>query len=505
MLRTLIGSRLPPRYSRFFDLPDRPASVAVRPHAATALTRATRRYIDRDSHRHAVYRLDQGLAALAIRLGLIREARAGIDIQSYLLKDDVAGNLIALALLDAAERGVRVRLLMDDALTEEVDSGLIMMNRHRNIEVRVFNPFPRRRSRWVSLAANFNVLNRRMHNKSFTVDGCVTIVGGRNIADEYYQAGGRFEFVDEDLLAIGDVVDDVVNEFDNYWNTREAIPVTVFDDADSAVDVDLLRAEGQAVLDANRQHPLLQSLDSPITRRLLDGELPLTSADVTLVVDPPGKIRPLPLRHVSETTMHLHRMASAAVRELVIVSPYFVPQKEGVDYLAAVVRRGVRVIVVTNSLASTNHASVHAAYARYRKPLLRQGVELYELTPGPGRFGNNPTVASDTTLTLHSKIAVVDRKACFIGSFNMDPRSLYLNTEMGLAVSSEAFSSELAVALLELLPDYTYRLRLGAGERTEWHFDNGHSTIIYNKEPDTTFWRRLRTRLMGFLPIEEQM
>ena len=194
MFSTLVGSRLPPRYQRFFKLPPRVESWKAPDTGDTVLGTAVREWFATHPAPAAVYRLDSGRDALGARIGLIERAQRTIDIQSYLIKDDLSGNLIALHLAEAADRGVRVRLLMDDALTEEVDAGLLSLDQHDNIEVRVFNPFPRRRSRFISLLANFNILNRRMHNKSFTVDNQLTIVGGRNLADEYYQTGGEAEF-----------------------------------------------------------------------------------------------------------------------------------------------------------------------------------------------------------------------------------------------------------------------------------------------------------------------
>ena len=209
MFETLVGSRVPQKYRKYFDLPERKDSYSFSAIRGSSLGKATATWLTGKGDLCGVYRLQLGLDALCMRVGLIERAEHSIDIQSYLIRDDLSGNLIALKLVESADRGVRVRLLMDDALTEPIDSGLLSLNDHVNIEVRVFNPFPRRRSRLISFIANFNVLNRRMHNKSFTVDNQVTIVGGRNLADEYYQTSSTAQFLDEDLVAIGPVVQDV--------------------------------------------------------------------------------------------------------------------------------------------------------------------------------------------------------------------------------------------------------------------------------------------------------
>ena len=229
MLKTLVGRRVPEKYRKYLNLPARRESWKKEHTADSRLGRVVSSWLRGRPEKCGVYRLDLGLDALSMRLGLIDAAEICIDIQSYLIRDDLSGNLIGLRLIDAANRGVRVRLLMDDALTEEIDAGLVSINDHVNIEVRVFNPFPRSRSRFRSLLANFNILNRRMHNKSFTIDNQVTIVGGRNLADEYFQTSSESEFIDEDLLAIGPVVNQVSVGFDEYWNMLESIAIDSFE------------------------------------------------------------------------------------------------------------------------------------------------------------------------------------------------------------------------------------------------------------------------------------
>lgn len=499
MFSTLVGSRLPPKYQRFFKLPKRVESWKAADTARTRLGRAVAAWFERNPARAGIYRLDSGADALGARVGLVDHAEKTIDIQSYLIKDDLTGNLVALHLAAAADRGVRVRLLMDDALTEEVDAGLLSLDEHENIEVRVFNPFPRRRSRFISLLANFNILNRRMHNKSFTVDNQVTIVGGRNIADEYYETGGNTEFIDEDLLAIGPLVDDVSDGFDEYWNSPEAIPMVAFDRLVAHSNVDESLDEARRMLAGHRDGPFLGGVDGGLIDRFIDGRLDLVAAEAEIVQDLPDKVRSLVRRPTSVTVDYLMKMVSAAEKELIVISPYFVPQRQGVEFFGALVKKGVRVIIISNSLASTNHVSVHAVYARYRKPLLKNGIELYELRP------RLESMETDTTLTLHSKVATVDRRRLFVGSFNIDPRSLYLNTEMGMAVTSEKLANQMAMSILDTLPEQTYRLRLSRKGRLQWLLRAGATEEIITTEPQTNFWRRLRTRLMGLLPIEEQM
>jgi putative cardiolipin synthase len=499
MFSTLVGSRLPPRYQRFFKLPPRVESWKIRGTGDTVIGVAVRAWFAAHDAPAGVYRLDSGRDALGARVGLIERAQRTIDIQSYLIKDDLSGNLVALHLAEAADRGVRVRLLMDDALTDEVDPGLLSLDQHDNIEVRVFNPFPRRRSRFISLLANFNILNRRMHNKSFTVDNQVTIVGGRNLADEYYQTGGEAEFIDEDLLAIGPPVDEISDGFDEYWNSPEAIPMGAFKRLVPHGTVTESILEARKLLDAHIDEPFLKRVDGRLVDDLIGGRLNLIGASVEVVQDLPDKVRNPLKRGPSATVEYLQKMVSAADNELIVISPYFVPQKQGVDFFAALVKKGVRVVIISNSLASTNHSSVHAVYARYRKPLLEQGVELYELRP------HYEAMQTATKLTLHSKVATVDRRRTFVGSFNIDPRSLYLNTELGLAVDSVELATGMACSILDTLPEYAYKLCLSEKGRLQWLLCTSGVEEVITTEPQTSLWRRLMTKLMSLLPIEEQM
>jgi putative cardiolipin synthase len=482
MFETLVGSRVPQKYRKYFDLPERRDSHKFTNTADTLLGSASRAWLAKNAGPCGVYRLQLGVDALCLRLGLIEKAERSIDIQSYLIRDDLSGNLIALRLIEAANRGVRVRLLMDDALTEPIDAGLLSLNDHINIEVRVFNPFP---------------------NKSFTVDNQVTIVGGRNLADEYYQTSVKSEFLDEDIAAIGSVVDDVSVGFDEYWNTKEAIPVSVFDKYVPHQALNETIEAGQRHLERHRESPVIRGLSEHLIRDLADGVLPWISAKAELVLDRPDKVRGLVRRQIGDVTERLIQMVSSAVEEVIIVSPYFVPQREGVRFFGALVKKGVRVVILTNSLASTNHSSVHAVYARYRKPLLRQGVELYELRPieDGSTFGD----ADPARLTLHSKVAIVDRQRSFVGSFNLDPRSLYINTELGMVVESGDIAEAMASSGLESLETVAYRLQLNPRGRLNWRYNSRGQTLIARTEPDTSLWRRILTRLMGLLPIEGQM
>lgn len=272
-----------------------------------------------------------------------------------------------------------------------------------------------------------------------------------------------------------------------------------FDNLVAHSRVNLSLHEARKLIADHRDSHFLRNVSEELVDKLLGGTLELVNAGVEVVQDRPDKVRNLIRRRPSVTSEYLQRMVSSAVDELIIISPYFVPQKQGVAFFSALAKTGVRVIIVTNSLASTNHASVHAVYARYRKPLLQQGIELYELRP---RLEAMPM---ETKLTLHSKVATVDRKRLFVGSFNLDPRSLYINTEMAMAVSSTELSGDMATSILESLPETSYKLELSPKGKLQWHLRTAGVQEVITTEPQSGLWRRFRTKLMSLLPIEGQM
>jgi cardiolipin synthase C len=298
---------------------------------------------------------------------------------------------------------------------------------------------------------------------------------------------------------IGEPVDDVSDGFDEYWNSPEAIPMAAFDRMVAHSSVAESVKEAQKYVDEHLDTPFLKGMDGRLVEEFIAGRLALVGGSAEVVQDRPDKVRKLVRRRNSVTSDYLQKMVSAANKELIVISPYFVPQQQGVDFFGALVKKGVRVVIISNSLASTNHSSVHAVYARYRKPLLRQGVELYELRP---RF---EAMETETKLTLHSKVATVDRQRLFVGSFNLDPRSLYLNTEMGIAVDSSKLSTNMATSILDTLPDFAYKLRLSRKGRLQWLLQTAGVEEVITTEPQTSLLRRFLTKLMSFLPIEEQM
>ncbi len=339
----------------------------------------------------------------------------------------------------------------------------------------------------MSLLLDFERAQRRMHNKLLVVDGHAAITGGRNIGDEYFARRREFTFADVDVLAFGPVVAAMAAAFDLYWNDPAAAMVSaVANDADAPE----LPEPGTP---ADRQERFAERLASDALRRF--------AAPAKAVHDLPGKVDPARPQAHSVLGHEIATVMGSPGTELLIVSPYFVPGQGGVDQLRALTRQGVRVTVVTNSLAATDVPAVHACYARYRVPLLRAGVELFEIRAdalGPQVARTRP---GSSRVSLHAKLMVVDRSTTFVGSMNIDPRSLRLNTENGVVVDSTALADELVRGVRRDLPRDAWRVELH-GSSLRWIGLQDSREVILDSEPQVGLWLRLTTRLMGWLPIE---
>lgn len=490
------------------------ASAAMAPRADTP----SARYIDAELARQgglSGFRLlTRSDNALLSRVMLADHARHSIDLQYYIFRNDATGRLLSERLLAAADRGVRVRLLIDDLNLAGQDRMLAALDAHPSIEVRRFNPFQTRDPSMLSKLGQFLLdarrLNRRMHNKSFIVDGSAAIVGGRNIGDDYFDASVDSNFRDLDLIAIGPVVSEASRVFDAYWNSTAAVPVDAFEPlADSAGDLARLRVA--LASDAHR------FAESDYAQAALD-ELPDgPSADrrgewfwgqALLLADDPGKIDGKHSRSRLALGPQLQAMLQAAGSEVLMVSPYFVPGATGTSFLAGLVHRGVRVQVLTNSLSATDEDAVHAKYAAYRRRLLAGGVQLYELRALPGGPKRASVHGASSGVSLHAKAVVVDDRHVFIGSLNLDQRSRLLNTEMGIVVDSAPLASAVRDYFTNAAsPANAYELRLAAdaGGRRQmvWRWNDGVGVREETHDPGVGIARRLRVRLFALLPIED--
>ncbi len=439
--------------------------------------------------------LVQGLDALGARLEMANQAQATIDLQYFLMKDDSAGELVSTALWSAAERGVRVRFLLDDVFTTAPDSGLLALDAHPNIEVRLFNPISRRGLYALNFAGHFRRANRRMHNKSFAVDNAIGIVGGRNIADEYFQLKGDADFADFDVLAFGPVIKEVSRSFDSYWNHELAIPIEQLNSSSKAHSGS---KTGPVVRSERVEDSYNRALESDLVRRLASGEQPLFVAESRVIADAPDKLQSSVGVHNMGLATELGSMLIDAEHELIFVSPYYVPGRDGIAFTSEITRKGVRVLMVTNSLASTNHVPVHSAYSTYRRRVIRAGVELYEVRANAGRAAVGKE--GPTQLTSHTKLIVIDRRYLFVGSLNLDPRSIEINAEMGLLIDSPELASLIAEGLARDLPNVAYRVVAEDRRPMEWHGVINGRRVVEHSEPLSSWWRRLKSWFLRIAP-----
>ena len=461
--------------------------------------------------------LANGLDAFVARLAMAEAADRTLDVQYYLFHDDATGRLLAGYLMKAADRGVRVRLLLDDMDMGGRDAGLSAIAQHPNIEIRLFNPFPSRGMRYLNFVSHFGTVTRRMHNKSFTVDNQVTIVGGRNVGDEYFEAAEGVNFGDMDILAVGPIVREVSGAFDRYWNSNLAFPVSALGARDVSGLLDQARtqlAEGIKALPDSAYGRRLR--EAELAKHLEKGDLDFFWGHARLLYDLPEKVRTDPDDRSTHLGPELGQLLTSVKSDLILVSPYFVPGKQGTALLRSLVERGCRVSVLTNSLAATDVPAVHAGYARYRRPLVEAGVELYEMPPstavgeaGRRRFG-------ESQASLHAKTMVFDRESVLVGSMNLDPRSDLLNTEMGILMGSPELAGVIADWRDQSLPELGWRIDVesvevphspaGVEQRLVWiSRENGREIRRYDRDPESSIWARIQAMVLRLLPIERQL
>jgi len=446
-----------------------------------------------------------GTDALAMRLFMARKAERSIDAQYYLLKNDMVGRAFLHVLMQAADRGVRVRLLLDDMFTKGYDAGMAAMSEKPNFEIRVFNPFQRSELTERSVAGtvkDFNRINRRMHNKTFTVDNQVTIIGGRNMADEYFGVNLTAKFHDDDVLAIGPIVQDVSDTFDLYWNHKTALPAPAFVKKvdDPKAQCDAMRDAFAATMRDAANSKYAEAVRAKISGFLVNEEDTFRWAPYQLVVDSPDKGIPSLAKGADSITTPLLESIRKAKEKLIVISPYFVPDKKEIEGFAKLQQKGIEVSIITNSLAANNMFMVHGGYAPVRKPLLKAGVKIYEVRADSDVPGSEHVDASKARTTLHTKEFVVDNQELFIGSFNFDPRSINLNTECGVIIRDQTLAEDFARAVSEKLPTQTFEVFLNEKGKLRWRtMDNGKPTIC-TKEPQASFSQRMLGWLARLVP-----
>ena len=436
--------------------------------------------------------LADGDDALAARLMLARLARHTLDAQYYQIAADAAGLQFLRELHLASRRGVRVRLLVDDLHAGELQELMAALDAEPNFEVRLFNPLPARQGsvpgRVLASLHEFGRINRRMHNKLFIADQRIAVTGGRNIGDEYFMRDPHANFFDMDVLVAGAVLPKLGAHFDAFWNHHLAYGARSL--LGRPPSAELLRQLPDA------SAPLHGRLQAQMQR----GRLPLLAASARVFADAPDKAARVD-DEPGEAMQRSLQLMQGAQREVLIVSPYFVPGPNGLALMRAAVERGIGVQVLTNSLAATDEPLAHQGYARYRLEMLRIGVALAELSPLRARRDASPHRSS--LGRLHAKLAVVDRRWLLVGSMNMDLRSSRLNTELALAIESEELADAAAASLREHWAEGHYRLRLDdSGQRIEWQEQRGGDLRLLQREPQLHWWRRVQLGLWSMFVDE---
>lgn len=491
------------RCNRLPPLGKREGSIAVTDTGATRLGKAVAPLVAAHPGYAGIYPLRDARDAFAARSLLASAAERTLDVQYYIWRNDMSGALLFKALLDAAERGVRVRLLLDDNNTSGLDPILAALDAHARIEVRLFNPFVIRRPRALGYLTDFPRLNRRMHNKSFTADNQVTIVGGRNVGDEYFGATDGVLFSDLDVIAVGPVVQETSADFDRYWASQSAYPSHLILPPIHAPRI----AEVMAATERVERDPAAVAYmnavyTSPFVRELIGGTLPLEWGPARMISDDPAKGLGRAARK-DLLVEKMKRIFGQPSTRVGLISPYFVPAQSGVELFTGWTRSGIKVRILTNSLEATDVAAVHAGYARRRKALLAAGVTLYELRRSPGARpapGSGPFGSSGSS--LHAKTFAVDGARAFVGSFNFDPRSADLNTEMGFVIDCPSLARRVETAFDESIPFNSYEVRLSDTGTLYWLERHDGKLLRHDTEPGTTFLKRAGVWFLCLLPIE---
>jgi cardiolipin synthase C len=442
--------------------------------------------------------LSSGEEAFASLIALADHAERTLDIQYYIIHEDDSTRILLRHVRLAADRGVRVRVLVDDLNTAGEDRRFMHLSNHANIEVRVFNPFPAGRfatwTRFVASATDIRRINHRMHNKLFVADNALAITGGRNIGDQYFTRDQRSNFIDLDVVAAGAIVPELSASFDEFWNSQYAFPI----------------ASIASAVDAESASPAVVETGTAANANWLEHELDAHSVQLdwvpaTVLADQPAKIAS-EISPAEEVTIanDITALMRSAKEELIIISPYFIPGKQGVALMRELVNRGVRIRILTNSLASTDSPPVHIGYSRYRVDLLKLGIELREVRPKLGEKRPRFHPFRGSNASLHAKALVIDQKIVFIGSLNMDERSASVNSELGLVIRSAEIARQVTNLLDDISTDGSYKLELeDHSNHIEWVSGEPGAEKTWHTDPETTRLQRFWLKVLSpFAPDE---
>ncbi|MFJ2685522.1 phospholipase D family protein [Pseudomonas sp. NPDC087342] len=463
--------------------------------------------------------LSNSTEAFMARAELIRNAQTSLDLQYYIVHDGISTRMLVEELLKAADRGVRVRILLDDTTSDGLDQVIATLAAHPQIQIRLFNPLHLGRSTGVTRTMgrlfDLSLQHRRMHNKLWLADNSVAIVGGRNLGDEYFDAEPNLNFTDIDMLSVGPVAEQLGHSFDQYWNSALSKPIDEFlSSKPTAKDLQNTRTRLEESLEETRKqnHALYQQLMIYDKHPRLDiWRRELIWAWNQALWDAPSKVlsKGEPDPQLLLTTQ-LAPELNGVSKELIMISAYFVPGQPGLVYLTGRADAGVSVSLLTNALEATDVPAVHGGYAPYRKALLEHGVKLFELRRQPGAgSGSGPhlfrrSAYQGSDSSLHSKAMIFDQQKSFIGSFNFDPRSVLWNTEVGVLVDSPELAAHVReLALQGMAPPLSYEAKLQNGQIVWVTEDNGQMHTL-TKEPGS-WWRRFNAWMSTTVGLERML
>ena len=448
--------------------------------------------------------ITRGRRGFNARIAMTELAEKTLDLQYYVWEADETGWLLAEHVLKAADRGVRVRILVDDITLAGRDTGAASLDAHPNIELRVFNPFAHRSARALDFATDLGRVNHRMHNKIYVMDNAVAIIGGRNIGNHYFNVDTHANFRDLDIAAAGPVVREISTVFDYFWNGDWAVPISALvDRAYTREDLETMSKNvRKSIAAGNYPYPLGQDV-AMLKSELLSIRDELIWAPGQILWDDPAAIEDG--MQAGKLITALHNKLNTLKSELLMEAAYFVVMERGVENSKRAMDKGVKIRVLTNSLASNDVLAAHAGYSQTRKELIENGMEIYELRPDAGAVKQR-NYSADSKTGLHAKAMVFDREAVFIGSFNLDPRSANINTEAGLYVESPELAEQVAAFMDEgVRPDNSYRVSLDEEGDLVWVTEIDGEEVRYDDEPETTFGQRFLSDFISILPIDDHL
>ena len=454
------------------------------------------------------------LEAIAARINLIEKAQKTLDLQYYIWDNDKIGSLALYKIIEAADRGVKVRLLIDDNNAGKMEGVYLALDQHPNIEVKLFNPYRFRSMRPLEMVIDLKRINRRMHNKTFTADNQISLIGGRNMSNQYYNVSDSYQFSDVDVMLVGQAVDDITHSFDEYWNHNYAYPVrNIVNHNKYNLRYESLKEQlSQHYHEITVQNYLNLSNRTQDFEQWLNHNIQLDWVKAEVVKDAPDKIQDKAKKE-QHLNFQMVKRLDTPTENVDLISAYFVPQKKGEKKLTQLANDGVHVRVLTNSFKANDVSLVHAFYAKYRENLLKNGVDLYEFLPAvsdENLYANSKEISKKAKVSLkglsrsslHAKLMAIDNKQVFIGSFNFDPRSANLNTEIGVIINSPPLANAVHKTMDDNLKKYAYKLVLDSKQNINWLKETPSGIITLRKEPKMKWWQKAGIKVISWLPIE---